>query len=228
MAQRLATWVVLFGCWAAVGCQNAELEGDCLERLVWKGQEYGGLRGRPPAGESLGRTWTYACKERHQRVRIRRLIGVHPSIGVAVQPRGRHRYIGLGPGYIVESPRHPMHRAAFGSDNEPDEYEYQRCHAPRTVPARALATPIHENRALTVAAERRRHTGYIEGRGVQGVLSFDARSVVEGFDRHGVPHIRAGDRFRARLRACRYGRDAPDGLRGLAKLIVVRVTRSPD
>jgi hypothetical protein len=54
----------------------------------------------------------------------------------------------------------------------------------------------------------------------------DVRSVLKGVDRGGVPFVKAGDRLRLVLRACVYGPQAPDGLRGLHKLIVVRLARA--
>ena len=62
------------------------------------------------------------------------------------------------------------------------------------------------------------------GRGVQGILTMDARTkFADGLERLGVPYVEAGDRLRLRLRACRFTREAEPGLRGLAQLNVVRV-----
>jgi hypothetical protein len=123
----------------AAGCgEGADLQGDCEERLVWNGHDYGGTRARPPLGERLGRTATLGCGgEPNRRVTIFGIRGVSPSVAIAVRPDGEPRFLGLGPGYIVESPRHPLHRAVFGSDDEPDAYKGQRCRTPRSVLARA-------------------------------------------------------------------------------------------
>jgi hypothetical protein len=211
----------------AAGCESysSEMEGDCEERLVWQGHDWGGARGRPPLGARLGRTWTRGCgDERNERVTIYGVRGVDPSVAIAVQPRGTHRYLGLAPGYIVESPRHPLHRLLFGA-HEPNEYADQICRRPRSVPARARTTPIYQGRPLRVAAERSADRRYLRGHNVDGVLAFDVRSVLDGVDRRGVPFVKAGDRLRLVLRACVYGPQAPDGLRGLHKLIVVRLER---
>jgi hypothetical protein len=87
---------------------------SAFERLVWKGQDYGGDRYKPPLGERLGWTATLGCKgEPNRQVTIFKVRGVSPSIAIAVKPDGQRRFLGLGPGYIVESPRHPLHRAVF-------------------------------------------------------------------------------------------------------------------
>jgi hypothetical protein len=210
----------------AAACAGSELHQDCVERLVWKGHDYGGTMGRPPLGERLGRTATLGCGgEPSRRVTIFSIRGVSPSVAIAVQPRGGHRFLGLGPGYIVESPRHPLHRAVFGTDDEPDAYEGQRCRPPRSVLARAVTTPVYEEKPLTVAAARGADRAYLRGRGVRGEVSFGAGSAIEGFDRGGVPFIEAGDRLRLLLRACTYGPEADPGLRGISNLVVVRLGR---
>jgi hypothetical protein len=212
----------------AAGCDSysSEMDGDCVERLVWQGHDWGGTRGRPPLGPRLGRTATLGCSgEPARQVTIYGVRGVDPSVAIAVQPHGSHRWLGLGPGYIAESPRHPLHRLLFGA-HEPDEYVDQVCRRPRSLPARARTTPIYEGRPLRVAAERPADRRYLRGRNVGGVLTLDVRSVLKGVDRGGVPFVKAGDRLRLVLRACVYGPQAPDGLRGLHKLIVVRLARA--
>jgi hypothetical protein len=83
---------------------------------------------------------------------------------------------------------------------------------------------VYETKWLRVGAERTADRRYLRGGNVGGILSLDARSELEGLDREGVPYIEAGDRLRAILRACVAGPEAPPGLRGLNKLIVVRIT----
>jgi hypothetical protein len=221
LAGFLACAALASGC----GRDEAGLVGECVERLVWKGRDYGGLRHQPLLGERLGRTATLGCAgEPLHRVTIFEVRGVSPSIAIAVQPVGRRRYVGLGPGYIVESPRHPLHRAAYGGEDEPDHYADHHCRRPRTLPVRVLTTPVYETKWLRVGAERTADRRYLRGGNVGGILSIDARSELEGLDREGVPYIEAGDRLRAVLRACVAGPEAPPGLRGLNKLIVVRIT----
>jgi len=212
----------------AAGCgggQESAAGGDCVERLLWSGGEYGGTPGRPPLGEVLGRTATLGCGgEPSREVTIFSVRGVHPSVAIAVRPEGGRRFLGLGPGYLVESPRHPLHDVVFGSESQPDTYRGYDCRRPRSVLARAVTTPVHETTSLIVAAERRADRSYLRGRGADGVLTFDAGSVIEGFDRHGIPFIEVGDRFRLLLRACTGGSEAPPGLRGLDKRIVVMLS----
>lgn len=130
---RLARGVAAFAGLAvaavtAVGCEGAGLQGQCVERLVWKGREYGGTGALPPLGHRLGRTATLGCDgEPSRQVTIFGVRGVSPSVAVAVRADGERRSLGLGPGYIVESPRHPLHRAVFGADDEPDAYGLVSC-----------------------------------------------------------------------------------------------------
>jgi hypothetical protein len=210
----------------ASACQSDDLESrqECVERIVWHGQEYGGTRHRAPLGERLGRTATLGCRgEPNRHVAIFSVQGVRPAVAIAVRPDGGARFLGLGAGYIVESRRHPLHRAVFETDHEPDAFAHQRCRRPRIVMARALTTPVYQTKSLVIAAERRADRRYLRGDGVRGVVSFDAGSTIHGFDRGGVPFVKAGDRFRVVLRACTYGPEAPPGLRGLDRLVVVRL-----
>ncbi len=206
-------------------CSDPELEGDCVERLFWKGREYDGLRSKVEPGPLVGRAASFACGEHLGTVALRRVPGVRPSIAVVVSPRGQRSYVGLGAGYLIESPAHPFHDEMVGSMwNEPDRYDLQRCGPPRDVPARALRTPLPIERPLQVAALRAKDRRYVTGRGVQGILTMDARTeIADRLDRLGVPYVEAGDHVRLRLRACRFTRQAEPGLRGLAQLNVVRV-----
>jgi hypothetical protein len=218
------------------GCEDASESttggstGDCAERLVWQGREYAGLRHRPPLGEPVGTTTLRCDGEPSSRVQFLRLKGVDTSVAIGVRPKGKPRlvggpYVGLGPGYVVQSPRHPFHRAVFGADDEPDEYQGRRCDPPRTVLARALNTPLADRRGLVVAAERPSDQTYLNADFVRGSVSFDVSSEIRGFDRGGVPYVERGDRFRLRLRACVL--DAGSDDKGSRRLVVVRLDRIP-
>ena len=210
----------------AVGCQEGPLafEGDCEERLFWRGAEYAGHPQRPALTELLGHTTTRACGKPHEQVEVYRIGRVDPSVAIGIrreQPGGRRRFLGLGPGYIVQSPRHPFHRVVYESDELPDAYDGQVCRRPRAVDARVIRTPMGDERWLTVRAVAPDDRRYVQGRGVRGVLSIDAGTVIDGLDRGGIPYVKSGQRLRLQLRACRGGPQAEEGLRGLAWLVVV-------
>jgi hypothetical protein len=210
----------------ALGCRDGapKANGDCVERLMWRGAEYAGHPHRPAMTEQLGRTTTIACDEPFEEVSIYRIPDVHPSVAVGVRrdrPGGRRRFLGLGPGYIVQSPRHPFHRVVYESDELPNAYDGQVCRRPRAVDARVIRTPMGDERWLTVRAVAPDDRRYVQGRGVRGVLSIDAGTVIDGLDRGGIPYVKSGQRLRLRLRACRGGPQAEEGLRGLAWLVVV-------
>jgi hypothetical protein len=136
--------------------------------------------------------------------------GIDPSIAVGVHPGDRRPYIGYGEGYILESPRHPFHRAMRRLSGNYD----RRCRAPRALSGRARTTPLWAHRPLLLA-----------GQGVRGELTMDEHSRFEGFDRHGIPYIEAGDRFRALISTCIGGPNADPGLRGLRWHMIVRIMR---
>jgi hypothetical protein len=199
------------------------MEGECVEQLVWRGHDWGGTRGLPPLAQRIGRTQTRACGKPARPVTIYAIRGVDPAIGIAVQPRGEHRWVGVAAGYIAESPRHPLHDLLFGA-GEPDEYADMVCRASRRLRARVRTAPVHGGRPLTVDAERPADRRYLRANDMHGELSFDRHSVIEGSDRGGAPYVGRGDRVQLVLRSCVYGPQADDGLRGLHKLIVVRLT----
>jgi hypothetical protein len=142
-------------------------------------------------------------------------------VAIVVESKDQGRYVGLGPGYILESPRHPMHRIVFGSDQQPDELGDKRCGRAQSVMVRVLKTPIYEQKWLTVTSRRPADRRFLREDGVRGVLSVDAGARFKGLDRKGVPYIERGDRLRMAIRPCEYGPDAEPGLRGLDFRVVV-------
>jgi hypothetical protein len=229
LLRMLVASLLMLATAAAIACdaKGPEADGDCLERLFWRGVEYAGHPHRPVFAERLGMTSTRACGEPHERVTIYRIRGVHPSVAVAVrrkQPGGRRRYLALGPGYFVQSPRHPLHRVLFGSDARPAPYGGLVCGSPRTVTARVVRVPLGEERWLTVREQRPGDRRFLLGRNVGGSLSIFADSIITGLDRGGIPHVKRGQDLRLVLRACRGGPASEDWLRGLAFLVVDRMS----
>jgi hypothetical protein len=211
----------------ACGAREPEAEGDCVERLFWRGVEYAGHPHRPAFAERLGATTTRACGKPHQRVAIHRVRDVHPSVAIAVkrdEPGGRRRFLALGPGYVVQSPRHPLHGVLFGSDERPAPYRGLVCRSPRTLTARVVRAPLGEERWVRVRGMRPGDRRFLRGRNVDGNLSIFADSVIEGLDRGDIPYVEAGKRVRLALRACRGGPAAEEGLRGLTFLVVDRMS----
>jgi hypothetical protein len=209
----------------ACGAQEQQLaEGDCVEELVWRGGQWAGHRHRPPLAERIDRTTTLACGKPYARVSIHRIPGVDPSVAVGVRRRGERSYLALGPGYVVQSPRHPFHRVLYGSEERPRPYDGLTCRGPRALVARVSRAPVGDERWLTVRAERPRERRFLRGRNVGGNLSIFAATAIDGLDRRGIPYVERGRRLRLTLRACRGGAAAEDGLRGLAFLVVDRMS----
>ena len=155
---------------------------------------------------------------------IHRIAGVDPSEAVGVRRRGKRSHLALGPGYVVQSPRHPIHRVLYGTDERSRPYDGLICRRPRTLLARVSRAPVGDERWLTARAERPRDRGFLGGRNVRGNLSVFAASAIEGLDRRGIPYVARGQRLRLTLRACRGGPAGEDWLRGLAFLVVDRTS----
>lgn len=217
---------------AATGCggggravQGGPVEPDCAAQLVWAGvshQSSGELRQPLALGERLGRGRIPGCgDDPGSEVNVAAIRGVDPSVAVGVEG-GEWPYAWLRPGYVPESPRHPLHGAIFGSPREPDAEAGFRCGRPWTIRARALSTPAHDLVPLTVAPEDEALRPILSRDGVRGVVTVDADTVFAGFERDGIPFVQAGDRFALTLRECLGTEDEP-GLNGLRRLVVERL-----
>jgi hypothetical protein len=220
--------VILF----AAGCggdgaieQGAPVEPDCVAQLLWHGvphQSSGDLQQPLVLGERLGKGRIPGCgDDPGSEVNVAAIRGVDPSVAVGVEG-GEWPYAWLRPGYVPESPRHPLHGAIFGSPREPDAEAGFRCGRPWTIRARALSTPAHDLVFLTAAAEDEAFQPILHRGGVQGIVTVDADTVFAGFERDGIPFVQAGDRFALTLRECVGTEDAP-GLNGLRRLVVERL-----
>jgi hypothetical protein len=131
-------------------------------------------------------------------------------------------YAWLAPGYLGDSPRHPLHDAIHGSPDEPNAEDGFRCGRPRALRAHALNTPAHDLVFLTVAAEDEAAQPFLRRDGVDGIVTLDAHTVFADFERHGIPFVQRGDRFGLLLREC-VGRGSEPGLAGLRRLVVERL-----
>ena len=76
-----------------------------------------------------------------------------------------------------------------GYADELHAYDGQVCRR-RAVDARVIRTPMGDERWLTVRAVAPDDRRYVQGRGVRGVLSIDAGTVIDGLDRGGIPYVK--------------------------------------
>jgi hypothetical protein len=152
-------------------------------------------------------------------VRIR---GVSPLVAVGVEGND-WPYAWLVPGYLPEGPLHPLHDAIYGSPEEPNAEAGFRCGPPRVLRTRAVSTPSYDVEPLRVEAEDDDLQSFLLGRGVDGIVTVDADTVVRGFERTGIPFIQTGDEFTLVLRDCT-GMATEPGLAGLRRLVVEEVS----
>jgi hypothetical protein len=103
-------------------------------------------------------------------VNVARIQGVDPAVAVAVEG-GDWPYAWLAPGYLVDSPRHPLHDAIYGSPDEPNAEDGFLCGRPRALRAHALNTPAHDLAFLTVADEDEAAQPFLRRNGVDGIVT---------------------------------------------------------
>jgi hypothetical protein len=219
---------------AASGCggrapdeSRLPLQGDCVAPLTWNDLTYwsaGELEEPISAGERLGRGMVRCRGEGAppgRSANVLEIDGLKPSVAVAIEGEPR---AWLAPGYLPESPSHPLHDAIYGSPRQPSAEAGFRCEPSRTIRVRALTTPAFDVIPLEVEAEDEQVQAFLLRQDVDGIVTVDASTLVVGFERDGIPFVRAGDEFLLVLRECT-GKPTEAGLAGLRRLVVERLSR---
>ena len=221
---------------AAVGCAEKETAGgtptepaanlDCAYPLLWNEVRYVpgiDLPASSRLGPDIGSGVVLGCGSEEmgyypdEDVRVRRIEGVDPSIAVAALIKDAARpIVWLGHGYLVESPRHPLHSAIAASWGL-DGHEGFTCGEGRTTTARALSTPA-PGQPLEVGADDPEVEALLTASGTQSLVSIDEETAISGLERHGVPYVERGDEFVLAVRPCDGDENQP-GLAGLRLLI---------
>jgi hypothetical protein len=218
----------------AAGCGGGGVpqafEGDCVARVTWRGVDYAsaGSRFKAPVafGPRIGDAAIRACPDDPVLpVSALSIRGVSLEVAIGLEGKEWPRSLWLAAGYIGESPRHPLHRAIYGSDHEPDETAGFRCEAPRALRARVAGAPQYQRDPLHVVARHARDTPFLTDGNADGLVTLDAHTRIAGLTRHGVPYVEAGDRVRLVIRACRAIRELPDAI-GDRLLIADRLGRA--
>ncbi len=205
----------------------ARPEPDCAYPLVWDGATYDpglDLPASSELGPSLGTGTVLGCGDPgaggipDERVRVRSIDGIHPEVAVAVTLEGDTQpIVWLAPGYVIESPEHPLHGAAaqaLGIGARPDGYT---CGPALETRARALSTP-RQNEPLQVRADDPSVESLLTEPGTQRIVSLAADTTISRLERHGVPYVERGDEFTLVVRACDGDEDDP-GIAGLRLLV---------
>jgi hypothetical protein len=196
------TLALLAAAGLGTACQAGDTELECVERFRWGGLTYDAVRGTLPTAGRLGTTSTLTCDdEPFRRVAVFRAAEAHPTAALVVRSTRGRPFVAIGPGYLVESPEHPAHLLAYGSDQRPDAYRGKRCGRPATLLARTTQAPRHPGETLVVRAASPRGRRYLQSRRPRALL-VDVTSEFQGLHRHGLPYIRAGELLRLRLRRC--------------------------
>jgi hypothetical protein len=199
---------------------------DCAYPLVWNEVRYEPGLDLPASsrlGPDIGSGVVLGCGSKEmgyypdEDVRVRSVEGVHPSIAVAALLEDADRpIVWLGHGYLVESPRHPLH-AALATSLGLEGHEGFTCGDSRTTTARALSTPA-PGESLEVEADGPEVEALLTAPGTQRFVSVEADTAISGLERHGVPYVERGDEFVLAFRVCDGDENEP-GLVGLRLLI---------
>jgi hypothetical protein len=220
----------------AAGCNQPEsAEGtrtepaatlDCAYPLVWNDVRYEvgmDLAASSNLGPELGSGVVLGCGSEElgyypdEDVDVRRIEGTAPSIAVAaLLENASEPLVWLAHGYLVESPRHPLH-VDLAESRRIDGHEGFTCGGPLTTNARALTTPA-PGQPLEVAAEDPEVESLLVAPGAQRLVSVESDTAISGLERHGVPYVERGDEFVLVVRACD-GDESRPGLAGLRLLI---------
>jgi hypothetical protein len=228
---RVIAWfaaaVLLTGC----GREGFREEGypdvsDCLAQLDWNGVAYwgsGDLVKPIFLGERLGKGRIPGCgNDPDYQLNVVRIRGVSPSVAVAVAGDD-WPYAWLAPGYLPESPLHPLHAAIYGSSALPDAEAGYLCGRPRSLRARAISTPSFDVEPLRVSAEDKNVQRFLLQGNTDGIVTVDAETTVNGFELKGIPFVQTGDQFALVLRDCT-GRATNPGQAGLRRLVVEEIS----
>lgn len=222
---------------AVAGCGGSTAAGpvsdpepDCAYPLVWEGVTYVPAADVEPSAveTSLGTAVVLGCGKGTGRIPdetvvVKSVHGIDPEVAVAASLQGNGPIAWLAPGYVTESPRHPLHLAVHGSADEPARPEYFKCGPAHVTPARALSTP-RPLEPLRVQAENPEVESLLLEPGTQRLVSLDASTTLSGLERHGVPFVGFGDEFTLTLRLC-IGDENEPGAAGLRLLMADRLSR---
>jgi hypothetical protein len=221
----------------AAGCGGSRAAGepapnlDCPFPLIWNEVRYEAgieLPKTSELGPRLGRGVVRGCGSEKlgyypdEAVEVRSVEGIDPAVAVAASTKDSFEsFVWLAPGYLVETPRHPLHAAiakAWGLEG----HEGFVCGGGLMTEARALSTPA-PGQPLEVEADDHEVELLLVAPGTQRLVSIEADTAISGLERHGVPYVKRGDEFVLVLRACDGNENEP-GLAGIRLLIADRLS----
>jgi hypothetical protein len=200
---------------------------DCPFPLLWNDVRYEAGIDLPPSsklGPEIGPGVVLGCGSEEtgsypdEDVDVRRIEGVPPSVAVAALLEGASEpVVWLAHGYLVESPRHPLHAAVVESWGLDDGREGFTCGEAQATRARALSTPA-PGQPLEIEADEPEVEALLTAPGTRRLVSVEPGTDLSGLERYGVPSIERGDEFVLSLRVCD-GDESVPGLAGIRLLI---------
>lgn len=215
-------WIRTFaGVLAAAGLIVTPASAACADAIEWNRVLYVGATNDVPTveeGELLGEGVIPVCRDTDivgtgcssdvekesggEAVDVFRVPGIHPEVALAAYGAfGLTVYV--GPGFVTQSPDHPLHDEMYGSARRPNERSGWNCGEPISLTGTVVSAPAYGGGGLEVRLDAN-PLGRQDGR---TGLSIHALTRITGFDRNGIPYIRNGDRLRASVRECTKGVD---------------------
>jgi hypothetical protein len=145
-------------------------------------------------------------------VEVKSVERIHSSIAVATLMDGSTRSgIWAAPGYLIESPQHPLHEALAKNWGYDDQSWYTCEEKTLRTRGRSLTTP-ELGQGLEVVAVNPAVEKLLVAPGGNRWVSINPETEFTGFDRNGVPYVREGDDFMLVAKVCQDMDDpVPDG-----------------
>jgi hypothetical protein len=185
-ALAIVCLAVVAGCG---GDDDQTASSGCTATVMWNDEAYFGVRHKhlPPPGDVLVGGEKPPCndgggaEEQTREVELRSVSGVPPEVAVYLADSPGDVY--LNPGYLIELPSHPLHQVFYGP------------------PGRPLRRA--QGKSCTFEGEIKSLDAFIvQAPDGEQWITVDARTRVKGFQREGLPYLRAGDRVRIKGKGC--------------------------
>jgi hypothetical protein len=201
---------LLAGCGGSQTPREPAASLDCAYPLAWNGVEYEVGVELPKdweRGRALGPGVVLGCGSDElgyhpdEDVEVRSVEGIDSNIAVAALLDDAPRSIvWVAPGYLIESPRHPMHEALAPSWGYAELRDEFTCKETLRTRARSLTTP-QLGQGLEVVAVNPAVEALLVGSGNRYV-AVDPATEISGFDRNGVPYVAEGDELMLVVSIC--------------------------
>lgn len=192
---------------------------DCLYPLVWDDRTYEPAVELPrgwQTGEPLGPGVVLGCGSPElgyypdEDADVKSVEGIDPTIAVAAQWYDSHEWaVYAAPGYVIESPKHPLHEALAENWGYDDQSWYACEGRTLRTRGRSLRTP-ELGQGLEVEAVNPAVEELLVAPGGNRWVGVNPETDFIGFDRNGVPYVSEGDDLVLVVDVCRDEGPGPD------------------